>query len=108
MVNAKFYANQTTDVIKNSLRTAIMQAGQPKALFVDNGRQYRSKWLKHACDKLGIRLLHAKEYSPESKGKIKRFNRTVDSFLAECALQKPQTLDELNQYFAAWLQEEHH
>lgn len=108
VVSAKFYANQTTDIIEDSLRTAIMQAGQPKALFVDNGRQYRSKWLKHACAKLGIRLLHAKEYSPESKGKIERFNRTVDSFLAECALQKPRTLDELNQYFAAWLQEEYH
>jgi putative transposase len=105
VVSAKFYANQTTDIIEDSLRTAIMQAGQPKALFVDNGKQYRSKWLKHACAKLGIRLLHAKEYSPESKGKIERVNRTVDSFLAECALQKPRTLDELNQYFA---QEEYH
>ena len=60
VVGAKFYANQTTDIIEDSLRLAIMQCGQPRALFVDNGKQYRSKWLKHACAKLGIRLLHAK------------------------------------------------
>ena len=108
VVGAKFYANQTTDIIKDSLRLAIMQCGQPGALFVDNDKQYRSKWLKHACAKLGIRLLHAKEYSPESKGKIERFNRTVDSFLAECALQKPRTLDELNSFFTAWLNEQYH
>lgn len=108
VVGAKFYANQTTDIIEDSLRLAIMQCGQPGALFVDNGKQYRSKWLKHACAKLGIRLLHAKEYSPESKGKIERFNRTVDSFLAECALQKPRTLDELNSFFTAWLNEQYH
>ena len=108
IVGAKFYANQTTDIIEDSLRMAIMQYGQPGALFVDNGKQYRSKWLMHACAKLGIKLLHAKEYSPESKGKIERFNRTVDSFLAECALQKLRTLDELNAFFSIWLNEKYH
>ena len=108
MVGAKFYANQTTDIIEDSLRMAIMQFGQPGSLFVDNGRQYRSRWLGRACAKLGIKLLHAKEYSPESKGKIERFNRTVDSFLAECALQRPDTLEELNAFFFAWLSEKYH
>ncbi|MDD4747934.1 MAG: hypothetical protein PHW19_11695, partial [Salinivirgaceae bacterium] len=32
-------------------------------------------------------------YSPEATGKVEKFNRLVDSFLAEAALEKPQTLE---------------
>jgi putative transposase len=52
-----------------------------------------------------IRLLFAKPYSPESTGKAERFNRIVDGFLSEAALEKPQTLDKLNQLFQVWLEE---
>jgi hypothetical protein len=54
---------------------------------------------------MGIRLLYAKPYSPEATGKPERFNRLVDSFLAEISLEKPQTLERLNQLFAVWLEE---
>jgi len=54
---------------------------------------------------MGIRLLYAKPYSPEATGKPERFNRLVDSFLAEVPLEKPQSLDRLNQLFAVWLEE---
>jgi len=57
------------------------------------------------CSKLGIRLLFAKPYSPEATGKVERFNRVVDSFLAEAALEKPQTLNKLNTLFYVWLDE---
>ena len=39
--------------------------------------------MKRACGKLGIRLLYAKPYNPEGKGKQERYNQTVDSFLKE-------------------------
>ncbi|WP_206923111.1 integrase core domain-containing protein, partial [Alicyclobacillus suci] len=55
--------------------------------------------------KLGTRLLYAKPYAPESKGKIERFNRIVDSFLDEVAAAKPKTLEQLNQQFEVWLSE---
>lgn len=54
---------------------------------------------------MGIRLLYAKPYSPESTGKPERFNRVVDSFLSEAALEKPQSLEKLNQLFWVWLEE---
>lgn len=34
---------------------------------------------------------------------MERFNRTVDSFLAEAALEKPTTLARLNELWQAWL-----
>jgi hypothetical protein len=53
-------------------------------------------------------LLFAKPYSPESTGKIERFNRTVDSFLDEAALKNCKTLDDYNKYFKVWLAECYH
>lgn len=44
---------------------------------------------------------------PGSKGKIETFNRRLDSFLAEIALQKPGSLEELNHYLAVWLKEKY-
>lgn len=108
VVAAQFYANQKTDIIEDTLRQALMTCGQPSAIYVDNGKQYRSDWLRKACAKLGIKLLHAKAYHPEGKGKIERFNRSVDAFLAECALEKPKTLPELNGAFRAWLDGTYH
>ncbi|WP_094605467.1 DDE-type integrase/transposase/recombinase [Sporomusa silvacetica] len=108
IVSAKFYENQKLDIIEDTLRDAILTHGMPDAVYVDNGKQYRSNWLTKACAKLGIKLLHARPYHPEGKGKIERFNRRLDSFLAEVALQKPQSLEELNHYLDLWIQEKYH
>lgn len=61
--------------------------------------------MARTCSKLGTRLIFAKPYAAESKGKVERFNRIVDSFLGEVALEKPNTLDRLNDLFQAWLTE---
>jgi putative transposase len=82
-----------------------LKYGVPESVFFDNGSQYRTKWMNRACAKMGIRLIFAKPYSPEATGKIERLNRVVDSFLSEAALEKPQTLDKLNQLFWVWLEE---
>ena len=42
------------------------------------------------------------------KGKVEAFNRRLDSFMAENALQKPQSLAELNRYLALWIKEKYH
>jgi len=55
--------------------------------------------------KLRIRHLNTKAYSPESKGKCEKFNQTVDEFIREVQLEKPQTLERLNELFRAWLSE---
>jgi hypothetical protein len=64
-----------------------------------------SQWLRLACAKLRVRHLNTKAYSPEAKGKIERFNRTVEEFLQEARLEKPQTLEQLNDLFRVWLSE---
>ena len=105
VLHGEFYPTLDQVIIEDCFRQAITKYGVPEAVYFDNGKQYRTKWMTRACSKLGIRLLFAKPYSPEATGKVERFNRVVDSFLAEAALEKPQTLDKLNSLFWVWLAE---
>ena len=108
VIHGEFYLSLDQTVVEDCFRKAVMKEGLPVRVYFDNGKQYRTKWMERACALLEIKLLFAKPYSPESTGKIERFNRTVDSFLAEAALKRPQTLDEYNKYFNVWLQECYH
>ena len=108
VVHGEFYDSLDQTVVEDCFRKAILKEGLPRRVFFDNGRQYRTKWMERACAILGIKLLFAKPYSPESTGKIERFNRTVDSFLDEAALKQCKTLKDYNRYFNVWLQECYH
>jgi len=105
VVQAEFYAHQRLPVLEDALRKAIVRCGVPDNLYVDNGKIFISGWLRLACAKLGIRHLNTRAYSPESKGKIERWNRTVEEFMQEVQLEKPDNLESLNRLFRAWLSE---
>ncbi|MDR1440040.1 MAG: DDE-type integrase/transposase/recombinase [Clostridiales bacterium] len=108
VVFARFYGNQCVDAVEDSLRQAVMRYGVPDAAFCDNGRQYRSKVLARACGVLGIRLKFARAYNAAAKGKVEIFNKRADSFLAEAAVARPESLGALNSLFDAWLGEHCH
>ena len=105
VLHAEFYPTLDHVIVEDCFRKAILKYGVPDSVYFDNGKQYRTKWMARTCSKLGIRLLYAKPYSPEATGKVEKFNQTVDSFLREAALNKPQTLEQLNQLFHVWLEE---
>jgi len=105
VLHAAFYPTLDKSIVEDCFRTTIQKSGLPDSVFFDNGKQYRTKWMIRTCSKLGIRLLFARPYSPESKGKIEKFNQLVDNFLKEVALEKPKTLDRLNELFQVWLSE---
>lgn len=108
VVHGEFYDSLDQTIVEDCLRKAILKEGVPRRVYFDNGKQYRTKWMERACAVLGIKLLYAKPYSPESTGKIERFNRTVDSFLDEVSLKNCKTLSEFNGYFNVWLSECYH
>ena len=105
ILHGQFYPTLDQIIVEDCFRQAIQKYGVPDSVFFDNGGQYKNKWMARACAKMGIRLLYARPYSPESTGKPERFNRVVDAFLSEAALEKPKTLDELNKLFWVWLEE---
>jgi len=105
IMHSEFYDTLDQTIVQDCFRKALIKHGAPDSVYFDNGKQYRTHWMKRACGKLGIRLLYAKPYSPEGKGKQERFNRTVDSFIREAYLEEPKTLDELNRLYKVWLDE---
>ena len=64
--------------------------------------------MERLCAMLDVKLLFTKPYAPESKGKIERFNRTVDAFFAEASLQNLSTLDGYNKNLKVWIAECYH
>lgn len=108
IVSAGFFSSQSVEMIESCLRQAVMRFGKPDILHLDNGKIYRSDWLKKACARLGIRIVHTKPYSPEAHGKVEAFNRRIDSFLSEAALQKCETLDDLNRNLELWIDGYYH
>jgi len=107
VLQGQFYDSLEQSIVEDCFRKAVGQYGSPEAVFFDNGKQYSNKWMRRTCAKLGIRLLFAKPYSPESKGKVERLNGVIASFLNEAALEKSKTLDQLNNWFQIWLRECH-
>ena len=105
VLHGQFYPVLDQMIVEDAFHQAILKYGVPEKVYFDNGSQYRTKWMIRACGKMGIRLIYAKPYSPEATGKVERFNRVVDSFLSEAALEKPKTLEKLNDLFQVWLME---
>jgi hypothetical protein len=104
-LHAEFYPVLDQSIVEDAFRQSLHKYGAPKAVYFDNGKQYRTRVMERACAKLNIRLLYARPYAAESKGKIERFNRTVDGFLSEVQIDKPKDLSSLNRRFWAWLDE---
>jgi Transposase and inactivated derivatives, IS30 family len=105
ILHSEFYPTLDQRIVQDCFRKALLKFGAPDSVFFDNGSQFRTHWMKRACGKLGIRLLYARPYNPEAKGKQERYNQTADSFLREASLVKPKTIDELNRLYQVWMEE---
>jgi hypothetical protein len=78
-------------------------------LYTDNGSIYKANDLKSICSDLGIDLQHSEPYQPSGKGKQERYYLTIQRrFYKEAKVSGLQTLDELNDFFWAWLDECYH
>ncbi len=72
----------------------------------DNGAPFKNAWLARTCAVLGIRLVHSRPYSPEGRGKQERLNRYIrEAFLAEATHAGIDSLEVLNDLFAAWAEQ---
>jgi transposase InsO family protein len=108
IVHGEFYDAFDQSIVEDCLRKAIIKEGVPQRLLFDNGGQFRNTVMERACAILGIKLIFAAPYSPETKGKIERFNRTLGSFIKEAELKRSEGLSEFNKYFNIWLSECYH
>ncbi len=106
---AEFALSESTTHFLPVMKQALMRRGLPERLYVDNGSAYRSHHLALVCAQLGIALIHAKSRSPQGKGKIERFFRTVRAQLIDRLEPSDKTsLEALNRRLATWIEGEYH
>lgn len=87
----------------------MLRRGIPRVVYVDNGKIYRSEVFQIACATLGITLAHTQPYDAPAKGKIERFFKTVRTrFYPLLGADAPSSLEDLNQRFWRWLEEDYH
>jgi transposase InsO family protein len=107
--HATFALTERTAAYLPALEQAIRRRGIPKRLYVDNGAAFRSQHLALVCAKLGIALIHATPRSPQGKGKMERWFRTVRMQLMPLIESAaPLSIEAMNRRLAAWVEGEYH
>jgi transposase InsO family protein len=106
IVHARFYLSETLSSWLDAFENALARRGLPRKLYVDNGAAFRSRQLEYITASLAIHLIHARPYTPQGKGKIERFFKTVRTrFLPGCTAA---TLKELNDALDRWVNDDYH
>ncbi|MDI3548806.1 MAG: putative transposase [Halanaerobiales bacterium] len=78
-------------------KKGVAKRGIPKKLFVDNGKVYKSSQMQFICASLGTILCFARPFSPQSKGKIERWFKSLhDQWMNVIDWTKFTSLKELN------------
>lgn len=99
-------ADQREETVKTHMERAFRLHGLPQAFFVDNGPPWGDPqggaWtgLKVWLLKLGIRLIHARMFHPESRGKNERFHRSMEDEIF--AMRPLADLREAQRAFDHW------
>ncbi len=104
--HAQFYLSENLISWLDAFRQALLTRGLPRKLYVDNGAAFRSRHLERVCAFLGIALVHTPPYTPQGRGKIERFFRTVRSQLLPCF--HGESLDDLNIALDLWVSQDYH
>ena len=109
VLHAAFFWDEQVPSLFDCLRKALLTHGKFRQLYTDNGPCFKAHALKSTCALLGIELTHSEKYTPEGRGKIERHIGTVKAgFYQEAEHSGLQTLEDLNEFLFAWLEQEYH
>ena len=109
LVGYQWGLNEDTTLFARTFKKAIAIYGIPHILYSDQGKVFCSHYIMELCARLGISLLNAEPYSPESKGKIERFNRTIQQMFYPMVKDfQALSCQQLNQLFDTFVQEIYH
>ena len=102
---AHFSLDERFETFRNGLKTAVQAHGLPQKLYVDNGSCFRSVQLEQTLALLGVSLSHSRPYTPQGRGKIERWFRTVRDQFLSITLPPGTTLNQLNERFDEWVEQ---
>ena len=108
IVGYDFFFEDNAINMQKVLKSAIKKYGVPKQLYVDNGSPYKNEQISLITARLGIKLIHAKPYSPTGKGKIERSFRTIKDGWLNCSdWNEFKTIEDVKDSFSNYLYKEY-
>ncbi len=107
--HAQFYWDEKLPSLVDCFRKALLKRGKPDRLLCDNAFIYHSNTIKLMCAYLHTEVSFCRPYSPQGKGKVeKHFGTIKRSFYIEAQHAGLTSLEDLNNFFWAWLTKEYH
>lgn len=107
--HAEFYWDEKLPSLVDCFRKALLKRGKPERMLFDNAFIFHSNTVEIMCAQLKIEVSFCRDYYPEGKGKVEKHYATIKAgFYKEAEHSGLTTLDELNQFFFAWLTKEYH
>lgn len=76
-VVSKTYLHKSKEEAINSLQWALRNGRAPKAIYLDNGKQFIAKDFKNEAEKHHIQLIFGKPHNPRGRGKIERYHKVL-------------------------------
>lgn len=76
-VRSKAYVNIRAEEAVNALQWALRRGRTPRAIYLDNGKQFISHEFKEAAEKHDIKLIYGKPHNPRARGKIEKYHSAL-------------------------------
>jgi transposase InsO family protein len=109
LVGYEWGLNEDSTLFARTFKKAVSIYGIPGILYCDQAKVFRSHYILKLCARLGISLLNAEPYSPESKAKIERFNRTIQQMFYPLVKDfAALDVEQLNIQFDTFIQKVYH
>lgn len=106
--NSKFYWSQKYEDLRDAFKEAVLKRGKPRLVYTDNGKIFKTQQFEYVCASIGTTLIHSQPFMPNQRGKIERYFKTVrERFLSRLDPANIKSIDELNERYAKWLDEDY-
>ena len=109
LLYGRFFFKGDLPALELVLKRSLERYGKPARFYYDNGMVFKANHMRVICAELGIhKPVYTKPYRPMGHGKIEAFNGfCTTNFIAEVKASNIITLDQLNEAFFAWVDEEY-
>lgn len=108
VVHSAFYLNEKEENVETGLRDVVTRFGVFSRYYTDNGSCFIHKDLRAALNHVGIPHVRSRPRKPQGRGKVEKFNQMADVFISEVNLDKPKTLNELNEKWKLYMEAYYH
>jgi len=107
-IHGAYFPSPSVGALEAVLKRAIPLAGRPAIAYAAEGAISHRPTFALACDRIGIKLTQSASYEIEGRRIVAPFLASLALFERELVRRGARDLADVNQMFAAWLEECYH